>query len=956
MPGTVQRLRPPGAANERLCFSCRLGLQAVILLWEAPSRVSYANPLLKKAEIAILGKPEVEYSMVGSRSSLAIFLLIFGALLSSLAQDNSPNRIQRAIDPTQRMILSGSAHPLAKPAFDVGRVDGNMKMHGVSLVFKPSPAQQTALEELLGQQQDRSSPNYHNWLTPQQYADRFALTSADVGKVTSWLRSEGFSIDRVARSRTQVSFSGTVAQVEAAFRTEFHHYLIDGEIHFANATDLSLPAALVGTVRSVRNLHDFHLKSHYTDGSGNHSIAPDDFATIYDLKPLYAKGFDGAGQSIAVIGQTGIYTTDIDAFRSAAGLPARTSSNFQQFQVLNSGSATPTLANLTDADIGLEWSQAVAPQATILYFFIGDNPNFTAFDALQDAIDNNLAPVISITNGKCEASLGSTEVLTVQGWARQANSQGQTIVAAAGDEGAADCDGKVASAMLGLAVDAPASIPEVTGVGGTEFNGDDPSSTTTYWNTTNTATGGSALSYIPEGVWNDTLFNSVLSAGGGGASIIFAKPTWQVATNVPADGVRDVPDISLAASPDHDPHLLCSNNFCKVGFTDGNGNLPIDLQIAGGTSVSAPTFAGIVAIINQVTGSRQGNINPTLYSLSVSTPSAFHDIISNSNVVPCTVGTPDCQSNGSMGFVADVGYDQASGLGSVDANVFVNAWPLDFSITANPNRFAIPTGATGTSTITLNPIGSFSGTVSLACTTPSGIALTCAISPPTVTTANPNATLTVSAFGPGAASSAKSRLGFGGPVGSSFTSLAGSFPTAFYQAALLSLFLFAFLVAGLRSARSKPCILSAFGLLSITTVIILIPACGSHSSGSGSFCTTAPSVPTGLAASSTTPTGTSLNWTAASAGANCSVNSYAVFQNGTSIGTTTTTNMTVTGLSPATPYSFTVAAGDAAGVSAQSSPLSVTTPSPTPAGNYSITIKATSGTAVYSTTVTVAVQ
>jgi subtilase family serine protease len=383
-------------------------------------------------------------------------------------------------------------------------------------------------------------------------------------------------------------------------------------------------------------------------------------------------------------------------------------------------------------------------------------------------------------------------------------------------------------------VDAPASIPEVTGVGGTTFN-QDPSSnvTTTYWNASNTATGGSALGYIPEIVWNDTLANGFLSAGGGGASTLFAKPSWQVATNMPADGKRDVPDISLSASADHDPHLLCTNNSCVAGFTDGSGNV----QIAAGTSVAAPTFAGLVAIINQGTGSRQGNINPTLYSLAVSTPNAFHDIDTGSNNVPCATGSPDCPSAGVIGFVADLGYDQASGLGSVDANALVTAWPLDFSLTADPNRVAIAApGVSGTSTITLNPIGSFSGTVSLTCTPQSGVTgLTCAISPASVTPTNPTATLTISTTGPGVTALATRPSAFGGMENGAARSLAASFQIAFdrHKLSLLSLLLFAsaFLGASLLCARSKGKILVTFLMLGISAVLMLMPACGSKNGG-----------------------------------------------------------------------------------------------------------------------------
>jgi subtilase family serine protease len=728
--------------------------------------------------------------MIRSGKGIATFLLLAGTSLGVFAQGGLQNRILQPIDDSQRAAVRGSAHPLAKPEFDAGRADGNMKISGASLTFALSPVQHAALQALLSEQQDRSSPNYHKWLSPEQYASRFGISQADLAKVTSWLQSEGFEVISVSRSRTMISFSGTAAQIENAFRTEIHNYLVNGETHFANATELSVPAAFAGTVLSVGNLSDLRAKPrgspsgqpltrllpHYTNSTtGQHYLAPTDFATIYDVNSLYTAGFDGTGQSIAIMGQTAIYTSDIDAFRNAAGLPARTSGNFQQVQVPTSGTPVVLTADLVEADLDLEWAEAVAPNATLIFVFVGNAPNFDAFNDLQYTVDNNLAPIISITYGNCEATLGMTESLTVQQWAQQANSQGQTIIAASGDSGAADCDPqKDDPASQGLAVDVPAAIPEVTGVGGTEFTGDAVSTTTTtYWNAANTADGGSAIIYIPEIAWDDTVTLGQLSATGGGASTFFTKPTWQVATNVPNDSARDVPDIALTASSYHDPYLICTNQSCVNGFENSNGGL----TSTGGTSFGAPAFAGIVALINQRTSSRQGNVNPTLYALAGTAPSAFHDITTGSNDVPCTPGSTDCPSSGIMGYSAGPGYDQTTGLGSLDASVLVNAWPAAYSISAAPTTVTIAApGDQGTSSISLAPIDGFNGTVTLTCTPQSGVyGLTCQILPSTVTAGSPSATLTIFTIGASSAAIVKPRLPFGWLVGSGATLLAGIF-------------------------------------------------------------------------------------------------------------------------------------------------------------------------------------
>jgi subtilase family serine protease len=699
-----------------------------------------------------------------------VFLLLVGASSGSFAQNGPKSPILQAIDRNQTAVVRGSAHPLAKPEFDAGRVDGSMKINGVSLNFSLSSEQQTALQALLREQLDRSSPLYHQWLTPEQYADRFGMSQSDLARVTSWLQSEGFKIDSISRSRTRISFSGTASQIEVSFRTEIHHYLVNGAMHFANSTELSVPEAFGAIVLFIGNLSDLparrsdfsisnqphtSLSPHYTEGtSGIHFLAPADFATIYDLNPLYSAGLNGAGQSIAVMGQSAIFASDLADFRTAANLPPliqfpAPSWNLQQILVPGSGTASVFPPALIEADLDLEWAEAVAPNVNLLFVFVGSAPNFNAFDALKYTIDQNLAPIVSITYGVCEQVLGNTEALVIQQEVQQANSQGQTVIAASGDEGAADCDGKVASATLGLAVDVPASIPEVTGVGGTEFTGDNTGSST-YWNITNAADGGSALSYIPEMSWNDSVANMQLSASGGGASTFFPKPAWQVGLNIPDDSVRDVPDIALSASPDHDPYLICSNASCvNGGFTDSSGNL----LHTGGTSFGAPAFAGVVAIINQRTNSSQGNVNPTLYSLAETTPAAFHDITTGTNFVPCTALSPNCPNSGIMGFFAGPGYDQATGLGSLDANVLVNAWPVNYSISVNPTRVTIAApGAQGTAAILLNPIFGFTGSVNLACTPQSGVkGLTCQISPNVVTATSANATLTISTVGAGPA-------------------------------------------------------------------------------------------------------------------------------------------------------------------------------------------------------------
>jgi len=662
---------------------------------------------------------------------IAAFVLTLGLAALCSAQTRLPNRILRRADDRQVSVLRGNRPALASSERDQGRLDAGATLERMALVFKPSPAQAADLESLLAAQQDPGSPSYHHWLTPDEYGARFGMTDADLGEVSAWLRSHGFTVHAPARSRSELYFSGTAAQVADAFHTELHHYLVDGELHYANAEDPSVPSAYADVVLGLRRVSDFRprararsvsVSKRFTSGlTGSHFLAPADVATIYDVRPLYAAGFDGSGQKLAIVGQTALgahqATTDVDTFRAAAGLPA---TQLQQIVVPGSGTSTVCKSDLGEADLDVEWSGAVARNATIVYVYTGvtsgrtcATTSFSVWDSLQYAVTNDVAPVISTSYGACEAANGLAFAQMVRGWAQQANAQGQTITAASGDTGAADCDDPNSTAVtMGLAVDVPASIPEVTGAGGTEFA--DAGSPATYWSPTNDPNNGSALQYIPETAWNDSASEIAagfgVAAGGGGSSSFFGKPVWQTGSGVPADGKRDVPDVSLSSSAEIDGYLFCSAGSCVNGFR----NTDQSLSVAGGTSAAAPSFAGILAIIAGGTGSTGlGNANPNLYGIAASAPSAFHDVTSGNNIVPCKHGTPDCAANApfELGYRAGAGYDRATGLGSVDAGTLADHWAAKVATsTALGTSSATPAlGASETFTATVTPASAGAG-------------------------------------------------------------------------------------------------------------------------------------------------------------------------------------------------------------------------------------------------------
>jgi len=573
---------------------------------------------------------------------------ICGALLLICGAANAQqSRIAKPIDNAQRITLSGHVHPKATAANDRGRVAPSLKLSYVTLTLTQSDAQKADLKSLLAEQQNPSSPNYRRWLTPGQYADRFGVTPEDMNQITQWLRGQGLTIAGVAQGRNWIAVDGSAAQIESAFGAEIHQYLVDGETHFANATNPSVPAAIGGMVLAIRGLNDFRMKPRIqkpkytsTTGSGNHYLAPNDIATIYDIAPAYNAGVDGTGQKLVIAGQSDVPASDLVNYQSAFNLP----SNLPQMVLVGPDPGISS-GDREESDLDLELAGAVARGASLIFVYSND-----VMTSVQNAIDRNLAPVISVSYGACEQETQQSDVMAYQSWAQQGNSQGITWFDASGDFGAADCDD---SDNPGLAVDTPASVPEVTGVGGTAF----VEGSATYWNATNDANLASALAYIPETSWNTSAADGLPSSSGGGMSIYFSKPTWQVGPGVPGNNSRNVPDISGNASPDHDGYLV---------YTDGTDSL----QVYGGTSCPTPVFAGIAALLNQYLGTRGvGNINPKLYSLAQTNSTVFHDITTGNNIV-----TAQARRATPVGYNAGVGYDDVTGLGSVDAWQLITCW------------------------------------------------------------------------------------------------------------------------------------------------------------------------------------------------------------------------------------------------------------------------------------------
>ena len=740
-----------------------------------------------------------------------------------------PARITQAINDSNRVTLRGNVHRLARAQFDRGAVSGAQLANHVAIVLKRSDEQEAALHQLLDQQQDKSSLNYHKWLTPDQFGKQFGPADSDIQAVTDWLTSRGFTNIKVNPGRTRVEFSGNVGQVSNAFQTQFHHFYVNGKMHTANVSDPQIPAALSPVVGGVVSLHDFkpHALSHrlgtfrrtkdtgvvkplFTFGSCGSStpcyaVGPGDFAKIYNVPATVNSAVPGTGVTIAIVQDSNIDPADISAFQTMFGLPSN-----PVHVILNGpdpGIQGPD--SFTDdeieADLDTQWANAVAPGAQIDLVVSQDSESIGMFGTDLSAIyiiDNNIAPILSESFGTCEANItAASEPFYIDLW-QQASAQGITAILSAGDSGSAGCDPDGASANQdvannGIAVSGLASTIYNVALGGTDFQNagatqNAPSGTSTFWNASNANNGSfmqtSAKGYIPEWPWNDSCaatattgslatctaaiinlnsdpsaqnFGVDVVAGGGGPSsltgtggaAINPKPNYQSGINgMPTANFRQVPDVSLFSGNGTNASFYV---ICQQDANAGTGsstsscdlNSPFnDFQGVGGTSAAAPAFAGIMAMINQKTGQRQGNANYILYQLyknnaagticaSAANPAGtciFYDTVLGNNSVACAGGSLNCSNatSGQFGvlvdptattkpaFITKTGYDNATGLGSLNVANLLTAWsgvsfPASTVTITSANPTSTTHGQTVTFNITVSPTPAAGGAVSL---------------------------------------------------------------------------------------------------------------------------------------------------------------------------------------------------------------------------------------------------
>ena len=340
----------------------------------------------------------------------------------------------------------------------------SLPMQRMLLVLKRSPELEASLGALLDQQQDKSSPNYHAWLTPEQFGQQFGPADADIQAITSWLQLQGFQVAKVSNGRTVIEFSGTASQVQSAFHTEIHKYTVDSKDHWANSSDPQIPTALVPAVSGILTLHNFprHAMNHvvgtfkrtkgtsaltpvgslftlpaFSDNLTFYGVGPYDFATIYNVSPLWnaTPAINGTGQTIAIVGETDVDFVDLQKFRALFGITSNDPT------MIVDGPDPGLQPDEIESDLDLQWSSAVAPGAAIKFVVAATTDTTLGVDlAAQYIVDHNVAPIVSESYGICEAALGTAGNQFFNQLWQQAAAQGMSVFLSSGDSGSAGCD------------------------------------------------------------------------------------------------------------------------------------------------------------------------------------------------------------------------------------------------------------------------------------------------------------------------------------------------------------------------------------------------------------------------------------------------------------------------------------------------------------------------------------
>jgi subtilase family serine protease len=691
------------------------------------------------------------------------FLLLAATVFAGGARAQQPaDRVLGEVDSTRFQVLTNH-HPLwANAANDLGAAPADRQMTPMTLVLARPAAREAAFQALLAEQQNLASPQFHHWLTPAEVGERFGLSDHDLAALTGWLQASGLQVNRVSNSRVFITFSGAAADVGRAFQTQVHRYMVNGEERLSVSSDPRIPQALAPAIKAIHGLYTIDERPHSiatvqsaaplaTSSNGSHFMAPADFATIYSLPSSWT----GAGQTIGIAGRSRTNFADFSIFRSRtnATFPNPTEVVPTAYGGVDPGPAlTAPPTNSTSADDQSEATLDVlragstAPGAQLLLVVATKASGGIEADG-QYLVDTTPVPaqVMSISFGSCESSAGLSGVTYWDSLFQQGAAEGISSFVSSGDSGASGCDTQFTTPPASPSPISPnyiCSSSYVTCVDGTEFN--DTANPSLYWSSSsNASTLESAYSYIPEGGWNEPMTSPTppatpavqIAASGGGVSAFIATPSWQSGTGVPsARAGRYTPDVSFSAS-NHDGYYGC---FAAGGGSCVTGSNGTYMFVGfSGTSAAAPAMAGVAALLDQKRGAAQGNLNPGIYTTAVDAPTAFNDVtVASSGVSSCNVNTPSMCNNsaagttgltgGQAGYLVTAGYDEVTGLGSLNIGSFLNSYTVSTisagSFTVAGASLTVARGATtgNTSAITVTPAGGFTGSVTLTATLATG--------------------------------------------------------------------------------------------------------------------------------------------------------------------------------------------------------------------------------------------
>lgn len=649
---------------------------------------------------------------------------------------------------------ASTAHPTGasaardgRPAWAVdtkrsGPVAGAVMLDRLGLVVKRGTGRQRAYDAYLNALQDPASPDYQRWLDSEAIGARFGADDRDLAAVSAWLRAQGMQVDSVSPTRRTVRFSARAADVERVFATRLDLYGTGVTKRMAPASSPVLPAAIADKVERIDGLETLRVeptlhgverrdssvlpgmpapKASSCDDGGicEHYIFPGDFAVLYNLKPAYALGYDGSGQSISIVARSNVHTDDVVQFRSRAALPPMAFSTIVADDGVDPGPAadgcggtgqpscdddSDALLDQTEATLDVTRAAGTAPGAQVKLVTSGPIGNVDGvYIALEHAVYAQPLParIISISYGTCEADNSAGAAAYLGELFADAAMQGISVFVSSGDSGARDCSPhhEAPDADRRLTTNLLCSSPHVTCVGGTELNDYGGNA----WSEGNGEGYVSARTYIPESAWNQYLDRNgapQVAASGGGVSDYFPTPDWQVGPGVPeARSGRYVPDVSFNAST-HTGYFYCMAAYEGSCVSTAGGGF--SFVIGGGTSASAPSMAGIAALLNERTNAAQGNLNPRLYALAGNLANeVFHDVdrdTSATGVDACEAAlpsrcnnlTPGAAGAGPVaGYQVDKHYDLVTGLGSIDVSHLLEAWPTEAARGARLNQRGI---------------------------------------------------------------------------------------------------------------------------------------------------------------------------------------------------------------------------------------------------------------------------